>query len=120
MTEPPADPITPELVEAFDNAVAAFNNWSPYLPESEVSLNRRPYSMSTICIFVGKFADQMSDNIVGALLSYMHFQHRELKEMLGKDQSYATGARCLSSLIAGKRTPLNPSSQLSQKRPPSA
>jgi hypothetical protein len=98
-----SDPIPERLSEAFHHAVWLFDDWTPSVPELEVSLDRKPFSMSAVCGLVDTFNDPLPEQIVDRLLSYMHIQHAELRGKLAQDRSYAGGARCLLGLIDSRK-----------------
>ena len=97
------DPLLENLSEAFNNAVWLFADWTSSLPELEVSLDRKPFSMSAVCGLVDGFSDPLPEQVVDRLLSYMRIQHAELKHKLTLDRSYAVGARCLLGLIDSRK-----------------
>jgi hypothetical protein len=107
MTEPPSEeqPISPELAEAFRQAVALYRDFDPALREqtSLVSLDQKPYSICEVCRLVGGFSDPLPEGLLARLFSYMHAEHMELERDLAKNRSYATAARCLLKLIEDRR-----------------
>jgi hypothetical protein len=102
MSEQP-NPIPADLSEAFHEATWLYDDWSPALPELEASVGRKSFSMSAICSFLDTFTDRLPNRILDRLFLYMHAQHRELKERLGKSPTYSTGAYCLLKLIEDRK-----------------
>ena len=98
-----SDPIPPNLADAFHQAVWLYEDWSPALPELEVSIDRKPFSMSAVCGLVDSFSDPLPEQIADRLLSYMHIQHPQLKERLGAERTYSAAARCLRGLIEDRK-----------------
>jgi hypothetical protein len=101
-----SDEISPELAEAFDQAVLAYASWDPQNDRRQIPIPGRGYfSISAICGLVDQFSDRMPDKVIQQLRSYVH-DHPDgaLMANIVKDPSYATGASCLRSMIE-RRTP---------------
>ena len=67
--------------------------------EPIVLIDRKNFLISSICDVVDQFSDPLPDSVFNFLYSEMDETHRNLKEALAKDQSYAGAARCLRELI---------------------
>jgi hypothetical protein len=93
------NPMPIDLAEGFHDAVARFPDWSPAVAEIEVSIDRQPFSMTAVCNFVDRFADELPEPVLDRLLSYMDYACDDLKEKLAADQTYRTGGYCLRELI---------------------
>jgi hypothetical protein len=90
-----------EWADGFHLAVARFRSWRPPEPETEISISRRPYSMSMVCDYAMKFKDALPQPVFdGLAASYIKGQDAELRQALDADPSYATAASCLLKLIA--------------------
>jgi hypothetical protein len=98
-----ADAIPSHLSEAFHHAVWLYDDWSYAMPELEVSIDRKPYSMSAVCGLVDNFSDPFPDQVFDRLFSYMRIQHRHLKERLWAERTYSAAARCLRELIEDRK-----------------
>jgi hypothetical protein len=93
-----------DMAEAFSEAVLAYSNWTPSIPEFRVRLGGDSFTMSAICDLVDKYPDQLPDKVLAVLRSYFHdMPHGDLKERLATDRSYAIGARCLRRLIERRK-----------------
>jgi hypothetical protein len=104
MAEPSAEKptITSDLAVAFCEAVNFYQFWSPgRAAQREWNIEGSFYSMRGICerVLAGGFADELPNAVFVQLISYMHAKHRRLEENLIRDESYATGARCLLTLM---------------------
>jgi hypothetical protein len=97
------DPIPNYLREAFGEAVQLFSDWSPAVPEREVSINGRPFTMSGVCGLVDGYGDPIPDSVVAELTTHLRFSHAALKKQLERDSSYSTGAKCLRRLISDRK-----------------
>ena len=85
------------------------------MPEREVSIDRIPFSISAVCYCVGDFKDHLPDSVFDRLISYMHVQHRELREKLRAECSYAAAAYCLLKLIEDRKAEYRLSEELSKE-----
>jgi hypothetical protein len=97
------DPIPQNLQDAFRDVVHLYSDWSPALPDREISIDGKPFSMSTVCGFVSGFDDQLPEDLFEVLSSYMHTQDQDLQEELAVHESYASGGRCLRKLMERRR-----------------
>jgi hypothetical protein len=96
------EPIPREWIDAFNSAVAAFDNWRrDGGPEPTVSANGRPTSLDLVAGVVAHFAGKMPDAEYQILQSHADriFHGTGLPE----DNSYASGARCLLKMVLHKR-----------------
>jgi hypothetical protein len=97
MADEAPDPIPREFCDAFNAAISAYLVWSPGEPEPQVSLNRKPFLISTVCDFAMKFRDPMPDGLWYVLLS----APGSGGEMT--DRSYGSAARYLAGMIRERR-----------------
>ena len=97
MADEAPDPIPREFCHAFNGAISAYLVWSPGEPEPQVSLNWKPFLISTVCDFAMKFRDPMPDGLWYVLLS----APGSGGEMT--DRSYGSAARYLAGLIRERR-----------------
>jgi hypothetical protein len=104
MANPASDPIPRELSEAFHRAVSLYLDWSPALPEPQISAGMKLRTMSAVCELVAGYNDQLPLEIFNTLYHQMHMGHERLKEKLGVDASYSIGAYCLLKLIEHRKT----------------
>jgi hypothetical protein len=91
--------IPQDLADAFHQVVWRYADWQPPNPEIEVKLRRQYHSMSVVCSLVVSFDDPLPEDVFDQLYGYLHAQHRELKERLGKGSTYSAGSYCLFRLI---------------------
>jgi hypothetical protein len=97
--------ITPELAEAFADAIGQFSIWTPDTDELLVSIEGKPYTMTGVCGLVQQFRDdKVPANVLHALFGHMHLGHKDLQEQLTNDPSYATAAVCLMKMITYKKS----------------
>ena len=95
---PPAD----EYEKAFCEAVERYSEeWSPVLPDHpQVAAGGKWHPIRGICALVRGNPNKLSEQIIDQLFRTMHAQqHDELRLNLIKDQTYATGAKCLIDLV---------------------
>jgi hypothetical protein len=99
-----ANPILPDLAEAFAESLRAYNDWSPGQSEHEIRIERSFFSMTSICGLVEQFSDQLPDHVFLELRSYMdQISDADLIVALAVNCSYATAARCLRRMIARRK-----------------
>jgi len=99
--------ISEELRQAFQNSLAAFHDWDRDGPEPEISLESRPYTISAVCNLVWKFNDEIPNDDYDKLCRLAdNIRHGQMTEAFYQrppgepvDHTYASGARCLQSLI---------------------
>jgi hypothetical protein len=109
MSEPEAKrPIPPEYRDAFNQAVAAFDNWLYGAPEPPISFEGKAHSIASICEGVMCFAGPAPDEIYNLVCQKAHdFRHgleaNTKYDCSGpKDDSYASVAECLLRLCAAR------------------
>lgn len=98
MAEETPDPITPELRDAFSDAIGQYEEWRRGESEPVVSLNRLPIPISDVCALVSKFEDRIPDD---------DWDHLGIVtpggEYLPNDRSYRSAARYLAHLIKERK-----------------
>jgi hypothetical protein len=91
--------IPQDLSDAFRQVVGHYSTWISSEPEITVRINNASYPMSVVCSVVVRFSDPLPEDVFDQLYGYMHAQHRELKEKLGRESTHSAGAYCLFRLI---------------------
>jgi hypothetical protein len=100
MAEPSADPIPPDFAEGFAYAVLVYEIWTPEEPGRLIEIGSRSYSIVDVCGLVDQFTDRLPERVYLKLRSHMHdCPDGKLKADLAANPSYATGVRCLLSMI---------------------
>jgi hypothetical protein len=97
------NPLTPEMKQAFGNAVLAYNDWR-HQGGSERMLtigeSRQLHSTYSICGFVLAFANEPLPDRLAILLARMPDQTRaDLMTKIKTYPTYHSGAYCLGELI---------------------
>src|ERR1700730_14239651 len=96
-----ADPIPTDRADAFNKAIAACHNWT--VEENRDSLIEpeivQRHSISAVCNFVEAFNDPMPDNVY----QFLCWLAAERSGAAPDNHSYASGARCLRSLLKSER-----------------
>jgi hypothetical protein len=89
------------LRKAFDEAAWHHRHeWSPGHPDHpKVIIDGKHFTIRAACELVKGFTDSLRGEVQDDLLYHMHDGDRVLKEELGRDPSYGTGARCLLRLM---------------------
>jgi hypothetical protein len=100
MAEP--KPISPKLADAFFDAVRAYIRWAFATPMPTVTVDEEEIPISSVCERVAIFADLIPDEAFNALY-FIASTQRPLREKLGEDRTYATGAQCLLKLIGDRQ-----------------
>jgi hypothetical protein len=59
-----------DMAEAFSEAVLAYSNWTPSIPEFRVRLGGDSFTMSAICDLVDKYPDQLPDEVFAVLVGH--------------------------------------------------
>ena len=96
----PAEPITPDIAEAFAYAVLVYEIWTPQEPGRLIEIGSRSYSIVEVCGLVDQFTDRLPERVYLKLRSYMHdYPDGKFKADLAADPSYATAVRCLRGMI---------------------
>src|SRR5580700_8638812 len=100
MAEPSAEPIPPDLAEAFAYAVLVYEIWTPQEPGRLIEIGSQSCSIVEVCRFVDQFTDRLPERVYLKLRSYMHdYPDAKLKADLAADPSYATAVRCLRGMM---------------------
>ena len=100
MAEPSAEPISPDLAEAFAYAVLVYEIWTPEEPGRLIQIGWQSHSIIEVCGFVDQFADRLPERVYLRLRSYMRDDpDGNLKADLAADPSYATAVRCLRAMM---------------------
>jgi hypothetical protein len=104
MTEPHS-PITPDLANAFADAVLAYETRHPTYEGRLISIGGHGYyKISEICEAVGEFTDPLLARVFDRLRSYMHDQpDGDLIAHLRDHPNYATAARCLVTMMERRK-----------------
>ena len=85
-----AGPIPGDLRAAFRTAVWSYADWNPALPEPDVTVGDRHYSLSAVCGLVDDFHDRLAEDIFDRLMSYLReIRYTLLRQRLVADHSYA-------------------------------
>jgi hypothetical protein len=93
-------PIPKDLAQGFRDAVEFFgSSWSAAEHGREVSINGHPYKIEEVCNLVVGYADNLPDDVVQKLLSYMDLRYDYMKEDLALHANYRIGALCLRKLV---------------------
>jgi hypothetical protein len=117
MVEPSKDPIPLNLAEAFAEAVSRFQlTWSPAEHGPEISIGRKPFSLKAVCSLVDSFEDKLPDDVFDVLDLCLDATQIRSKEDLGRNQTYAAGARCLRKLIEDRESEYRRLKELRRKR----
>jgi hypothetical protein len=97
-------PIPLDLSAGFQDAVWLYSSWRPDAPEALVSIGGQSHSMSAVCALVGNYEDQVPDQVIERLMSYIReVRYTLLRKKLIADQSYATTAYCFLRLIEDRK-----------------
>jgi hypothetical protein len=100
MVEP--TPIPPKLADAFFDAVRAFIRWAFADPMPTVTVDQDEIPISSVCERVAIFVDPIPDEAFNALY-FVASTQKPLRQKLGEDRTYATGAQCLLKLIGDRQ-----------------
>ena len=84
-------PISKEEAGAFEDAVAALDNWAGEDKEPEVLFRGERWTIGIVCNFAALFSDPMPEGVFGLLCALAIKHYVELPD----DYSYASGAKCL-------------------------
>jgi len=98
MAEPSAEPIPPDIAEAFAYVVLVYEIWTPEEPGRLIEIGPRSYSIVEVCGLVDQFTDRLPERVYLKLRSYMR-DDADGKADLAADPSYATAVRCLRGMI---------------------
>ena len=63
MAEPSAEPIPPDLAEAFAYAVLVYEIWTPEEPGRLIQIGSQAYSIVEVCGFVDQFTDRLPERV---------------------------------------------------------
>jgi hypothetical protein len=104
MTSP--ETIPEDVRQAFWDAIRLFANWTPApdAPAPTIRFRSLIVSLSGVCDLVLGYKDEpLPLNVHDELWRSIDDRHTGLKAALATDPSYATGARCLDTLIQARR-----------------
>jgi len=87
-------PITKDEADAFEDAVAALDDWAGEHPEPKVLFRGERCTIGTVCNLVGLFTESMPEGMYGLLYSFALQHYVEPPD----DCSYASGAKCLRAV----------------------
>jgi hypothetical protein len=87
-------PITKDEADAFDDAVAALDNWAGEDTEPKVIFRGECCTIGTVCNLAALFSDSMPEGMYGLLYSLALQYYVEPPD----DYSYASGAKCLRAV----------------------
>ena len=87
-------PITKDEADAFDDAVAALDNWAGEDTEPKVIFRGERCTIGTVCNLAALFSDPMPEGMYGLLYSLALEHYVEPPD----DYSYASGANCLRAV----------------------
>ena len=97
-------PIPGDLRAAFRTAVWSYADWNPALPEPDVTVGDRHYSLSAVCGLVDDFHDPLAEDIFDRLMSYLRaIRYTLLRQRLVADHSYAAAGQCFLRLIEDRK-----------------
>ena len=100
MAEPKQIP--PKLADAFFDAVRAYIRWAFAAPMPTITVDQAEIPISIVCERVAIFTDPIPWETFNALF-FVASTQKPLREKLGADRSYATGALCLLKLIEDRQ-----------------
>jgi hypothetical protein len=101
----PDQAIPRDLAEAFCAAVLCYWDGDFGSPEPTVGFRGHVQPISTICAMVESFKnDQIPEDIVARLCSYMHLGDEKVRGKIASDHSYSMAADCLLQLIQRRVT----------------
>ena len=99
MAEETPPSITPELRDAFEQAIFAYKDWHRGMTEpNDVSMDMKPTPVSVVLLRVSQFEEPMPDRL-WHLLEGAPGSHDEFL----KDRSYRSAAEYLSRLIKDRK-----------------
>jgi hypothetical protein len=104
MTSP--ETIPEDVRQVFWDAIRLFANWTPApdAPAPTIRFRSLIVSLSGVCDLVLGYKDEpLPLNVHDELWRLIDDRHTGLKAALATDPSYATGARCLDTLIQARR-----------------
>jgi hypothetical protein len=105
MTEQPSETMPEDVRQAFGDAVRLFNRWRFDTPPSTLVFRTLAVSLSGVCDLVLAYkSEPLPIDVHDELWGLMDNPNIGLKAELAIDPSYATGARCLDTLIQDRRS----------------
>ena len=98
------DPITGELARAFEDAVAAYENWDPHFEGRRIPVGTQFFTIEAVGDLVSKYTDPLPEHVFMQLRSYMQEEsHGDLIADLERRPTYDVGGACLRRLIEHRR-----------------
>jgi hypothetical protein len=105
MTEQPSETIPEDVRQAFGDAVRLFHRWRFDTPPPTLVFRTLAVSLSGVCDLVLAYkSEPLPIDVHDELWGLMDNPNIGLKAELAIDPSYATGARCLDTLIQDRRS----------------
>jgi hypothetical protein len=103
----PANPLTPELKQAFKDAIRACEDWT-HQPDREPEVYVNPdrftrYKITAICQFILACENELLPKEIFEALYIPDETRSELKRLFGGDETYHAGAYCLAEWVRHKR-----------------
>ncbi len=100
----PPSSIPARLVNEFFEAVREYLRWSLADPDPSTTVDRYLVRINLVCGRVSRFTDELPDDAFYALCFLLGgVAHKQLKQELRADRTYATAARCFLELIENKK-----------------
>jgi hypothetical protein len=100
MNNSKSEPIPRWVRDAFHGAVQLYGDWSSTNDGPVVKVGDRLYTIRQACEFAAGFEEEMPESLVGNLIYFLNAGDKDLLEELGKDRSYAGGARYVLKLMS--------------------
>jgi hypothetical protein len=98
------DPITGELARAFEDAVAAYEDWDPHFEGRQIPVATQFFPIEVIGDLVSKYTDPLPEHVFMQLRSYMQDEpHGDLIAALERRPTYDVGGSCLRKIIERRR-----------------
>jgi hypothetical protein len=114
MAEESPPSITPELRDAFEQAMWAYKDWHRGMTEpNEVSMDLKPTAVSVVLVRVSQFEEPMPDRLWGILATVTRGG-----DDLPNDRSYRSAAEYLSRLINERKAHFERLNQADPIAPP--
>ena len=105
MTEQPSKTMPEDVRQAFGDAVRLFNRWRFDTPPPTRVFRTLAVSLSGVCDLVLAYkSEPLPIDVHDELWGLMDNPNIGLKAELAIDPSYATGARCLDTLIQDRQS----------------
>jgi hypothetical protein len=116
MAEQPSETMPEDVRQAFGDAVRLFDRWRFDTPAPTLHFRTLFVSLSGLCDLVLAYKNEpLPVGVHDELWRLIDDPHMRLKAELTIDPSYATGARCLDTLIQDRRAAVGISRALSNE-----